>query len=69
MARHQWDYSRYGTEPRDMQVYGRRVCRVCGETHRRFDVQSWQRVIGYAWDGDGRASCPGPPKKRGQGFR
>ena len=62
--RHQWDYSQYGKEPRDILSHGRRVCLVCGETHRKHDRQWWGRVVGYAWDGDGRKPCPGPPKKQ-----
>lgn len=67
--RHKWDYSQFGKEVRDMMCHGRRVCLVCGETHRRFQTQSWMRVIGYHWDEDGRKPCPGPPKKKRKGKR
>jgi hypothetical protein len=59
--RHQWDHSQYGRDPQDFGVYGRRVCTVCGETHRKHDKQNWGRVIGYEWDGDGRKRCTGKP--------
>lgn len=62
--RHQWDYSQYGREPRDMMCHGRRVCLVCGIVHRRFQSQFWTRVVGYHWDGNGREACPGKPKKK-----
>lgn len=42
------------------------MCLVCGEVQRRFDVQAWQRIIGYNWDGDGRSPCPGKPQKQGR---
>lgn len=64
--RHKWDYSQHGKEPRDMLVFGRRVCLVCGETQRKHQKQDWGRVIGYQWDDDGRKSCPGPTKRKGK---
>lgn len=62
--RHKWDYSRFGKETRDMLIHGRRVCLICGEEHKRHQQQSWQRAIGYYWDGDGRTSCPGKQKPK-----
>lgn len=63
MARHKWDYTRHGSEPRDILCHGRRVCLVCGEEQRRHQQQFWMRVTGYKWSGDGRKPCPGPKKK------
>lgn len=62
--RHKWDYSRFGSDPRDMLVFGRRVCVNCGATHKKFQWQNWMRVVGYEWDGDGRSACPGKLNKR-----
>lgn len=65
MAKHKWDYSKYGTDPRDMLVYGRRICTVCGLVHRKHQKQYWMRVVGYQWDDDGRGKCPGRPHRWG----
>ena len=65
--RHKWDHSQYGSHPRDVLVFGRRICKECGVTQRKHSKRICGRVIGYEWDDYGGKNCPGKVKSSRHG--